>query len=215
MGKPVTMTVDELKQVLATRADKFKSLLVEYDLVTEALVEPRLLMSWDLHHVRDWQERHRIAFAGDKRFTQIERAAVMPLYAPPDRVDADSDAPRSVAVVIERERKNAMSRKEKGSSSYLFAATRAEKLASIFDGRNCFLWSAQANRMMPAHDAGAYHSPLMYLAGLGLRPIDPVSSANAERRKWQRQFWFPENFAVYETCRILPSEEYVDEAALP
>jgi hypothetical protein len=67
--------------------------------------------------------------------------------------------------------------------------------------------------MVPARDASAYNSPLMYLAGLGLRPIDPISEANPEQRKWQRQFWFPANFAVYETCHILPTEEYVDEAA--
>ncbi|MCY2954973.1 MAG: trypsin-like peptidase domain-containing protein [Planctomycetota bacterium] len=44
-GKAVSLTLDELKQKLTERAERFKSLLVEYDVVSEAHVEPRLLMA--------------------------------------------------------------------------------------------------------------------------------------------------------------------------
>jgi hypothetical protein len=51
----------------------------------------------------------------------------------------------------------------------------------------------------------------MYLAGLGLRPIDPQS--DAQGRQVQSRYWFPENFALYEQCRILTNEETEEGAA--
>jgi serine protease Do len=209
-GKSVTFTLEELKEKLEERRERFKSLFVEYDVTSEAHVEPRLLMAWDLHGIRDYEERHRIAFAGSKQFAQVLRPEVMVLYAPQDQVAPDPGAPPEVAQAVERQRRFGEARKQQGLSSYLFARTQAEELRSVFDGSKCFVWREHLRRMVPAPDASHYYAPVMYLAGLGLRPMDP--KPGAEVRESQQQFWFPGNFALYERCRVLPNEEAVDGA---
>ncbi len=210
-GKPVTLTVDELKQRLTERRERFRSLLVEYEVVSETHVEPRLLMAWNLSQVRDYQEQHRVAFAGTKRFTQVLRPEVLPWYVPEDEVTPDPNAPPDVARAVEEERRLGAARKEKGLSNYLFARTRPEELRSLFDGSQCFVWREDLRRMTPAPDPSWYYAPVMYLAGLGLRPLDPRPD-NAAMRKAQEQFWFPDNFARYQKCRVLPNEDVVDGA---
>ena len=49
---------------LKERTDRYQSLLVEYDMTTEADVDPQLLLAWQLFDFRDYHERHRIAFLG-------------------------------------------------------------------------------------------------------------------------------------------------------
>jgi serine protease Do len=209
-GMPVTVTLDELKGKLKERGERFKSLLVEYDLVTDAHVEPKLLMSWDLHTIRDYQEQHRVAFAGAKRYTQVVRPEVLLKYAPEDQVTADPNAPPEVAKAIEQRRLAATRRKAEGSLGHLFARQRGEEIRSIFDGGDCFLWDDSRKRMVKCQP-GDFYSPLMYLAGLGLRPVDP--EPGAERRQSQQAFWFPENFTLYEMCRVLPTQEAVEGGA--
>ncbi len=210
-GKPVTLTLDELKRKLTERAERFKSLLVEYDVVAEAHVEPRLLMAWNMLADRDYQERHRIAFAGPRRFNEELGPEVVPHLVPQDQVVADPNSPPSVAQIAERQRRSGEARKQEGRSGHLFSRTQATESRWLFDGSQCFHWDAFANRMLPVPNASLYYSPTMYLAGLGLRPIDP--QPDAQQRKNQQRFWFPENFALYQQCRILPNEEAVDGAA--
>ncbi|HTU91506.1 MAG TPA: trypsin-like peptidase domain-containing protein [Gemmataceae bacterium] len=211
-GKPVTLTLEELKQRLTERRERFKSLLVEYDLVTEAHVEPRLLIAWNLNHIRDWQERHRVGFAGNKLYTQLTRPGVMVKNAPEESVAPDPNAPPAVAAAVESGRQRAAKRKESGSIQNLFDRTgQPELIRSIFDGRDCFLWNDLQKRMdhVPSEH---FYAPIMYLAGLGLRPIDPKPHTAIQRAD-QQQFWFPDNFAVYANCKIRPNEEQVDGAS--
>ena len=56
---------------LKERTDRFRSLLVEYDITTEADVDPQLLVAWQFSFFRDYHERHRIAFLGPKQLTEI------------------------------------------------------------------------------------------------------------------------------------------------
>jgi hypothetical protein len=63
----VTLTVEELKQKLQERRERFKSLLVEYDTHVEAHVEPMQMVSWYTLVTRDYEEQRRFAFAGAKR----------------------------------------------------------------------------------------------------------------------------------------------------
>ncbi len=207
-GKPVTLTLDELKQKLKERSERFKSLLVEYDVVAEAHVEPRLLMSWNLHAIRDYQEQHRIAFAGAKRYMQVLRPEVMLKYVPEDQVVADPNAPPEVVRAIEQRRQTAANRKAQGSLGHLFARQSAEEIRSIFDGSKWFTWDVFHKRMWsPPPEPGYDPFPVMYLAGLGLRPMNPHPQAEARQ---SQPYWFPENFALYDKCRILPDEENVD-----
>jgi serine protease Do len=209
-GMRVTVTLDELKEHLKERGERFKSLLVEYDILTEAHVEPKLLMSWDLHMIRDYQEQHRVAFAGAKRYTQVVRPDVLLKYVPEDQVTADPNAPPEVAKAIEQRRLAAMKRKAEGSLGHLFARQRGEEIRSIFDGSKCFLWDDSRRRMLECQP-GDFYSPLSYLAGLGLRPVDP--EPGTEQGKSQQPFWFPENFTLYEVCRPLSTQEAVEGAA--
>jgi serine protease Do len=208
-GAPVSLTLEELKEKLKERRERFKSLLVEYDIATEAHVEPRQLMGWDLHTIRDYQEQQRVAFAGARRYTQVVSPEVMVKYAPEDQVTADPHAPPEVAKAIERRREAAASRKVQGFLGHLFARTQRER-RSLFDGNKCFTWIDFGERWVPTEPENFY-APVMYLANLGLRPIDP--DPGAERRRQQQMLWFPDNFAIYEKCRLLPAEESVDGAA--
>lgn len=204
-GKPVTITLDELKRRLSERRDRFKSLLVEYEVVSEAHVEPRLLMAWNLHAVRDDHEQHRVAFAGAKRYAQVLRPELSLWYVPLDQIIPDPHAPPSVVQAVEQQRQIGAERKARGETGHLFARTRGEELRYVFDGSKCFQWWAQQmGPVPPSH----YFAPAMYLAGLGLRPIDPEPSA--QTRKSQQQFWFPENFGIYEKSRLLPTTEPVE-----
>ena len=56
---------------LKERTDRYRSLLVEYDITTEADVDPRLLVAWQFSFFRDYHERHRVAFLGSKQLTEI------------------------------------------------------------------------------------------------------------------------------------------------
>ena len=78
--------------------------------------------------------------------------------------------------------------------------------------RNQLFHLAWLSNRMAAGDPSNFYSPVMYLAGLGLRPLDP-QPRNPEMRKSQQQYWFPDNFALYEKCRVLPQEETVDGAS--
>jgi serine protease Do len=209
-GKAVTLALEELKEKLRERRERFKSLLVEYEMTAEPHVEPRQLASWNMHSIRDYQERHRVAFAGAKRYTQVLRPEVVLFYVPQDQLTPDPNAPADVKQAVERQRKTWAARKQQGSLGHLFARTHAEEIRSVFDGSKCFLWSELSNRLVPTQPDNFY-APLMYLANLGLRPVDP--RPGAERAKQQQAFWFPDNFALYESCRVLPNEETVDGAA--
>lgn len=208
-GGPVAMTLDELKQRLEERTGRFKSLLVEYDVVAEADIEPMVLMSWQLFSIRDYQERHTIAFAGDKRYTRVLLPGIQLKYAPDDAVAPDRNAPPEVARAVEQAREGAAARKARGDFGYLVAIRSPEERRSLFDGKEYFIGGG-GGRGMSRATSDSFYSPFMYLCNLGLRPLDPKPAAN--ERKSQQQFWFPENFGQYTESKLLPTEEFVDGA---
>jgi len=211
-AKPATLTLDEIKQKLRERRERFKSLLVEYQVVSEAHVEPRLLSVWNLCSLRDYEERHRVAFAGAKQFAEILDLGVRVYNLPEDRMVPDPNAPASLTERIERQQRTALARKQQGLSTHLFSSTQGDQKRLIFDGTYCFVWREVGNRMVPL-DATYFSSPTMeYLAGLGLRPLDP-QPRYPEMRKSQQQYWFPDNFALYDKCRVGPNEETLDGAS--
>ena len=210
VGRPVTLSFDDLKLRLAERTEKFKSLLVEYEVVTEAQVEPKLLMQWNLHHVRDFQELHRIAFAGNKQYSQITSPGVMLMYAPQDEVFPDPLAPPDVAQVVEQQRLAAANRKQQGGTGHLYMSTRAKESCYIFDGSHAFQSYPSENRKVSTRN-DRFSAPIMYLAGLGLRPLDP--HPDEERLRVQRRYRFPDNLDLYDQCVIHPFEEFSDGVA--
>jgi serine protease Do len=109
-GRPVNLTLDALRQKLAERRDQFRSLSVEYDVVSEAHVAPLQLLNWNLHLVRDYHERHREAFAGTKRFQEVQGPSVMPFYAPGGLAAPDANAPPDIKRAVEDLREEAASR---------------------------------------------------------------------------------------------------------
>jgi hypothetical protein len=184
---------------------------VEYDVLSEAHVEPQLLMAWKLHLVRDYQVSHVIAFAGEKRLTQIRQSEVMPRYAPQDLVTGDPNAPPAVARAIERDRRGAALLRSNGRFDHLFVQTAAEESRSVFDGAKCFVSNDGSRGRLVEAPPESFQSPIMYLAGLGLRPRDPRPRDSL--KKVQAGYWFPDNFAGYANSRLLPREEFVDGAA--
>jgi serine protease Do len=208
-GAPVTLTVDRLREKLTERRDRFRSLSVEYDVVSEADVEPVRLLSWNMHHVRDGHESHRVAFAGNKRFQEVRLPPVVPFAAPQDLVGPDPNAPPAVRRSVEDHRQSSVALKGKDDVRRLFArADRAERTRAVYDGETCFTLDP-AGKMMRAPPSSAT-VPSMYLANLGLRPPDPA--APAERRKAQQAYWFPGNLDLYEASRVLSTEQPIDGA---
>jgi hypothetical protein len=140
---------------------------------------------------------------------QTVRPEVLLMNAPVDQVTADPKAPPEVAKMIEQRRLAAARRKAEGSLGHLFTRQTHEE-RKIFDGSKCFIWIDLFKHMQECSPRGNFYFPLMYLAGLGLRPVDP--DPGEEQRKLQQAYWFPENFTLYEQCRILPTQEAVEEA---
>ena len=209
--EPVTTTLDEIKEQLAHRRKLFKSLLVEYETVSEAHVDPRLLPAWQLHSVRDYQEFHRVGFSGAKQLWYSVQPRVRMFYAPLDQINPDPNSPESVSKSLKLSKQAALSEKTEGSVLHLFSCSPKEEVSQfLFDGSKCFHWEASRNRMTPAPNASWFRSPGDYLAGLGLRPIDP--QPDVAMQKAQQQYSFPENFALYEKCRVVPHYQTVDGA---
>jgi hypothetical protein len=208
-GKPISLTLDEIKQRLTERAQRFRSLLVDYEILGEAHVDPRLLAAWNMGEFRDYQERQRVAFAGAKRYSQRSLPAVVFHIVPTDQITPDPNAPPEVAEMIERQRRYEAIEKAHGRSGHLFARTFAEDDRYVFDGSECFRWDFRKKwEKVPAN---YFHFSGMYLGALGLRPPDP--QPRAQRREAQQQFSFPDNFSLYANCRVLPTEEFADGTA--
>jgi hypothetical protein len=108
---------------------------------------------------------------------------------------------------MQDQRQRAAALKEKGNLTHLFGLTdlRTQKQTSIFGGNECFRLFGDIKQTLPPDQ---FRMEFMYLAGVGLRPIDP--QPGVETRKTQQQFWFPKNFDLYSKCRILPIEEIID-----
>ena len=113
--------------------------------------------------IRDYQERHRIAFAGGKLYTQVVRPEVLVKYAPEDQITADPNAPPEVAKAVEQRRLAATKQKAEGSLNYLVARQSSEEIRSIYDGKTCFQWDDLRKRMMKVQ-LDSFYAPVMYLA---------------------------------------------------
>ncbi len=209
-GAPVTMTVDELKKKLKERGEQYKSLSVDYDLVVEANVEPKLLMTWGLFTIRDYQERVFTAFAGSRRAGRVTVEGNRQHFAPEDEIAPDPLAPPEVAKLIEKRRQVVAVRKERGDSRRLLAIEVSSTNEYIFDGEKCYNRSSERGPLFSICSSESYNHNCMYLANVGLRPADPKPSR--ELQKSQQQVHFPENFELYEKCQIRPTEESVDGA---
>jgi serine protease Do len=209
-GAPTKLTIEALRQGLADWRDRFRSLSVEYDVVSEAHVEPLQLLAWNMHSIRDYQERHQVAFDGRKRFQEIQGPSVMPFYAPLDLVVPDPKAPPEVKRAVEDARTLAVSQgKEDVDRLFAGIVGQPELSRLIYDGETCVRWSQGARKMMkvPAPRLSIFST---YLANLGLQPPD----ANpGERPTAQQAFWFPASLDLYETLRVLPVEQEIDGVA--
>jgi hypothetical protein len=208
--RPAGVTLDELKEKLRERNERFKSLLVEYDVVSEPDVDPQLLMAWNMQMVRDLNEQHRIGFSDTKRLSEVTSPAVQVWNAPKDRVMPDSLAPAPVSQIVERQRRGATTDRQEGKTDHLFWLKPTEEHERyLFDGSRGFQWDS-LRQQFTAVPASRIHLADMYLSGLGLRPMDPEPTA--ERRVIQQQYSFPANFELYDQTLVLPDQEFVDAA---
>lgn len=210
-SEPVTLTLDELKDQLRQRLERFHSVLVEYDVLAEAHVDPKLLVAWNVQQVRDFQESHRMGFSGAKRISEVRSSSLMIWNAPLDRIEPDPNAPAAVAQSVEQQRQQALRDRQEGRTGHLFQKLPlGQQSRWLFDGSRCLGWDQFQKRMLPK-PASDFHSQDLYLAGLGLRPIDPEPPA-AWRRTQQRTL-FPENFELYERCSLMPTSHMEQGAA--
>ncbi|HTE21240.1 MAG TPA: PDZ domain-containing protein, partial [Armatimonadota bacterium] len=204
---PVTLTLDGVAQRLRERGSRYQSLLVEYDVALEPHVEPRTLMSWGMPALRGYTERHRTGFAGAKRLADVVVAGPLLHGAPEEEVEPDPNAPPAVAAAVEQARRNAAVRKGRGDAGRLIAVRQPSESRQRFDGRESFQWIEEARRYgrVPPSELS---SPVMYLASVGLRPLDPQPTP--AQRAAQRRYSFAEGLDRYEKCRVLPQTEAVD-----
>ncbi len=210
-GKPVKATVEDVKARLRERGDRFRSLLVEYEVTTEAHADPRQLVAWQLEPVRDVTSRCLVAFAGPKRLTDISYPRLRVFPYPADRVAPDPAAPAAVAARHREAGRAAAASRGSGSLDHLLAwIPRPFRNRCLYDGEalyfNVITQDAKV-RGTPEY----FYGPTDYLSNLGLRPVDPQPGAKG--RAAQEAHRFPGNFARYEAARVRPAEELVDGAA--
>jgi hypothetical protein len=215
--KPVTAALEEVIKKLKERTDGYRSLLVEYDITTEADVDPQLLLAWQLFDFRDYHERHRVAFLGPKRLTEITVPRVSAYVAPAYAVTPDPAAPREVTQRLAKAQSEAAQARDRGLIHWQLLDYRQTSgmRRFVFDSKNVDMESVLGDE----DRLEGFLGPTDYLANIGLRPINPrPTSADpswrtrngdlAEEQAWQ----LPGKFAYLPHCRVRPNEEIVDGA---
>jgi hypothetical protein len=215
--KPATATLEEVITKLKQRTDRYRSLLVEYDMTTEADVDPQLLLAWQLFDFRDYHERHRIAFLGPKRLTEITVPRVSAYVAPAYAVTPDPAAPQDVSQRLAKAQSEAGQARDRGLIHWQLLRYRQTSgiRLFVFDSKTVYSKSVYGDE----DRFEGFLGPTDYLANIGLRPINPRppsvdaswKSRNgdlAEEQAWQ----LPGNFARLSHCRVRPNEEPVDGA---
>jgi serine protease Do len=208
-----------LKEVitkLQERTDRYRSLLVEYDITTEADVDPQLLLAWQLFDFREYHERHRIAFLGPKRLTEITVPRVSAYAAPAYAVTPDPAAPKDVSQRLAKAQSEAAQARDRGLIHWqlLSYGQTSGMRRFVFDSKNVVSISVYGD----ADLFDGFLGPTDYLANVGLRPINPRFSPDpsfrtrngdlAEEQAWQ----LPGNFGRLPNCRVRPNAEHVDGA---
>jgi hypothetical protein len=215
--KPVTATSEQVITKLNERTDRYRSLLIEYDMTTEADVDPQLLVAWQFSFFRDYHERHRIAFLGPKRLTEITIPAGDGFLAPAYAVTPDPAAPNDISQRLAKAQRTAEQARDAGLIHWHLLRYRQTS------GMRRFVFDSQTVDSKSVYgDQDSFEGflgPTDYLANSGLRPINPRPpsvdaswrSRNgdlAEEQAWQ----LPGNFSRLPNCRVRPHEEQVDGA---
>jgi hypothetical protein len=213
--KPANATLEKVITKLKERTDRYRSLLVEYDMTTAADVDPQLLLAWQLFDFRDYHERHRIAFLGPKRLTEITVPRVSAYVAPAYAVSADPAAPKDVSQRLAKAQSEAAQARDRGLIHWQLLSYRQTSgiRRFVFDSK-----TVESQSVYGDDDRfEGFLGPTDYLASVGLRPINPrPPSADASWRTRngdlaEEQAWqLPGNFARLPHCRIWPNEEPVD-----
>ena len=207
--KRVTATSEEVIAKLKERTDRYRSLLVEYDITTEADVDPQLLGAWQLVDFRDYHERQRIAFLGPKRLTEITVPRVSAHVAPAQAVTPDPAAPKEISQRLAEAQRTAAQARDAGLIHWHLLGYRQTSgiRRFVFDSKTVHATSVHGDE----DTFKGFLWPTAYLANIGLRPITPgpLPSRNGDREQpWQ----LPGNFARHPHCRVRPKEEQVDGA---
>ena len=214
--KPANATLEEVITKLKERTDRYRSLLVEYDTTTEADVDPQLLLAWQLFDFRDYHERHRIAFLGPKRLTEITVPRVSAYVAPAYAVTPDPAAPKDVSQRLAKAQSEAAQARDRGLIHWQLLSYRQSSgiRRFVFDSKTVDSESVYGDE----DRFDGFLGPTDYLANIGLRPINPEASSDptlrtrngtlAEQQAWQ----LPGNFGRLPRCRVRPNEELVDGA---
>ena len=209
--KPVSESLEDIKRRLLERGNAFRSVCIEYESTTEPLIDTRVLASWGLNLIRDLKERHRIAFSGSKRLSELIRPGVLAYSIPPNEVTPDASAPpETVQRIGDRRRMGEVNELGAGVAGWFVSLSKDPvRTKSIFDGKDAYLSVLQGpNEQMIKVDAELYTTDSQYLAALGLRPADP--KPRREMRESLAKLWFPHNFSGDEEVKIRPRTEAVD-----
>jgi hypothetical protein len=233
--KPATATFEEAIAKLKERTDRYRSLLVEYDIATEPDVDPRLLVAWQLlfdfrdslerhpfvnfisaqreQHLddfRDSQERHRIAFLGPKRLTEITVPRVSAHVAPAHAVTPDPAAPKDISQRLAKAQRTVKQARDAGLIHWhLLRYRQASGIRRfMFDSQNVHSQSVYGDE----DTFKGFLWPTDYLANIGLRPVAlPAPWPPRDGYEAQEQAWLlPANFARLPHCRLRPNVEPVD-----
>ncbi len=210
--KTATATSEEVIRKLKERTDRYRSLLIEYDITTEAHVDPQLLLAWQVFDFRGYQERHRIAFSGLKRLTEITVPRVSAYVAPAYAVTPDPAAPKDISQRLAKAQREAAQARDRGLIHWHLLSYRQTSgmRRFVFDSKNVHSQSVFGNE----DTQKGFLWPTDYLANIGLRPITlPDPWPPREGYESEEQAWLlPANFARLPHCRVRPNEEKVDGA---
>ena len=206
---PVKTTIDQLHAALKKRAEQLVSLTVEYDSVTEANVPPERLAAWGMVSVRDYHERVTIAVDGTKRYSRVTVPGSQPHWLPAEQVKPDPESPAELQRDVQARADAARQRLLRGEASRLLAIQSAEMSASMFDGKQAFVWSEQTKRFQKA-PLDAVRTPAEYLGNIGLQPI--ALGATADQLRATAGLRLAEALSRLQQVRVRPTVESVDGA---
>jgi hypothetical protein len=198
--------LDPLKAKLREQRAKIKSLYVEYQFETEALIDPKILPRWQMLEIHPYKAEEHVGFRDRQRYLRRILPDGLRFITPPDQVEPDPAAPAFLKSIINRRRQDAVRIADRHptlvAEDKTWIYTGEALLSQVHpDSREVYLKNPTPERV---------YSPRMYLSCAGLRPPDPAP--NKDVRAVEFEDWIPDAFDLFDTGRVLEETELVDGA---
>jgi hypothetical protein len=208
VSRGATPDLAEVKAKLKERRDKIQSIWVEYRVNTQAFVDPKLLIRWDLLHIHPYKVEQHVAYKEKMRYDHRIVADSLPFILPPEEVEPDPAAPAFVRQIMEGRKRDGARMKAARGEAPRFGP---EDHTWLFDGSRSVLVDNTTGRGFVHGSDGRVNFPRMYLAAVGLHPPDPLVAEKMARER-EVVAWLPDALDTFAACRVLDRRESIDGA---